>query len=82
MSYRELRDGVAQCAFARLPDGAAHLLDHVVVDFAKGVEALNSLVRPECGGRALREEKRASEHRNCAVAGLEFEWFFRWGSFF
>ncbi len=62
-----------------LPDGAAHLLDHVVVDLAKGVEALNSLVSPERGGRALREEKRATEHHNCVVALLEFDRFFGWG---
>ena len=62
-----------------LPDGAAHLLDHVVVDLAKGVEALYSLISPERGGRALREEKRATEHRNCVVALLEFDRFFGWG---
>jgi hypothetical protein len=78
-AYRELGDGVTQRAFTRLPDGAAHLLDHVVVDLVKGLKALNSLVRPERGSRALREEKRATEHRNCAVALLEFDRFFGWG---
>jgi hypothetical protein len=77
-AYRELRDGVALHAFARLPDGAAHLLDHLVVDLAKGVKALNGLVRPERGSRALREEERAPEHRDCAVAGLELDRFFGW----
>jgi hypothetical protein len=78
-TYRELGDGITQRAFARLPDGAAHLLDHVVVDLVKGVEALNSLVSPERGGRALREEKRATEHCNCIVVLLEFDRFFGWG---
>jgi hypothetical protein len=40
---------------------------------------LNSLVRPERGSRALREEKRATEHRNCVVALLEVDRFFGWG---
>jgi hypothetical protein len=40
---------------------------------------LDSLVSPERGSCAFREEERATEHRNCVVAILEFDGFFRWG---
>ncbi len=72
-AHGELGDAIALDVVAGLPDGTTHLLNHVVVDLAEGLEALNRLVIVECGGRPPGEKERAHEHRDCIVALLELE---------
>ncbi len=77
LAHGELGDAIALDVVAGLPDGTAHLPNHVVVNLAEGLDALNRLVVVECGGCPPREKEHAHKHHDCVVPLLELERNFR-----